>query len=135
MTPEMNNDTFDVELANHIWNEIKGMKNSTYIPTTKAELIAMDNFDLKTHMMLNEAFYNAAIMLLDNEVNMYVAFLKEMDDELADVESLDALLRHTQFFGENYEDSRTEFVSCFVEIMWPVLNGKKMKKKKRSASK
>lgn len=135
MTPEMNNDTFDVELANQIWNEIKGMKNSTYIPTTKAELIAMDNIDLRNHMMLNEAFYNAAIMLLDNEVNMYVAFLKEMDDELADIESLDALLRHTQFFGENYEDSRTEFVSCFVEIMWPVLNGKKMKKKKRSASK
>ena len=135
MTPEMNNDTFDVKLANHIWNEIKGMKNSTYIPTTKAELIAMDNIDLKNHMMLNEAFYNAAIMLLDNEVNMYIAFLKEMDDELADIESLDALLRHTQFFGENYEDSRTEFVSCFVEIMWPVLNGKKMKKKKRSASK
>lgn len=135
MTPEMNNDTFDVELANHIWNEIKAMQNSTYIPTTKAELIAMDNIDLRNHMMLNEAFYNAAIMLLDNEVNMYVAFLKEMDDELADIESLDALLRHTQFFGENYEDSRTEFVSCFVEIMWPVLNGKKMKKKKRSASK
>lgn len=135
MTPEMNNDTFDVELANQIWNEIKGMKTSTYIPTTKAELIAMDNIDLRNHMMLNEAFYNAAIMLLDNEVNMYVAFLKEMDDELADIESLDALLRHTQFFGENYEDSRTEFVSCFVEIMWPVLNGKKMKKKKRSASK
>lgn len=131
----MNNDTFDVELANHIWNEIKAMQNSTYIPTTKAELIAMDNIDLRNHMMLNEAFYNAAIMLLDNEVNMYVAFLKEMDDELADIESLDALLRHTQFFGENYEDSRTEFVSCFVEIMWPVLNGKKMKKKKRSASK
>lgn len=131
----MNNDTFDVELANQIWNEIKGMKTSTYIPTTKAELIAMDNIDLRNHMMLNEAFYNAAIMLLDNEVNMYVAFLKEMDDELADIESLDALLRHTQFFGENYEDSRTEFVSCFVEIMWPVLNGKKMKKKKRSASK
>ena len=85
MTPEMNNDTFDVELANHIWNEIKGMKNSTYIPTTKAELIAMDNIDLKNHMMLNEAFYNAAIMLLDNEVNMYIAFLKEMDDELADI--------------------------------------------------
>lgn len=135
MTPEMNNDTFDVELANHIWNEIKAMQNSTYIPTTKAELIAMDNIDLRNHMMLNEAFYNAAIMLLDNEVNMYVAFLKEMDDELADIESLDTLLRHTQFFGENYEDSRTEFVSCFVEIMWPVLNGKKMKKKKRSASK
>ena len=127
MTPEMNNDTFDVKLANHIWNEIKGMQNSTYIPTTKAELIAMDNIDLKNHMMLNEAFYNAAIMLLDNEVNMYVSFLKEVDDELADIESLDALLRHTQFFGENYEDSRTEFVSCFVEIMWPVLNGKKMK--------
>ena len=127
MNTETNKNTFNVELATQIWNEIMGIQNCTYLPTNKAELIAMNNFGLKGHMMLNEAFYNVAIMLLDNEVNMYIAFLKEMNDELADIESLDELLRHTQFFGEDYEDSRTEFVSCFVETMWPVLNGKKMK--------
>ena len=136
MHTEMKKESFDIELANQLWNEIKEMKNSTYIPTTKTELIAMDNFELKCRMQLNETFYNTAIELLNTEVDMYITFLKDMYKELSGIKSLNDLLCMTQFFGEDYEDSRTEFVSCFVEIMWPVLNGKKMKKtRKRIISK
>ena len=82
MHTEMKKESFDVELANQLWNEIKEMKNSTYIPTTKAELIAMDNFELKCRMQLNETFYNTAIELLNIEVDMYITFLKDMYKEL-----------------------------------------------------
>ena len=74
MFTEVKKESFDIELANQLWNEIKGMKNDTYIPTTKAELIAMDNFELKCRMQLNETFYNTAIELLNIEVDSILIF-------------------------------------------------------------
>ena len=88
--------------------------NSTYVPTTKAELFSMDYIELKSRLMLNMVFYNAAIVLLDDEVTKMVGEICSWDEDLEDVCTLEDLL-NSKDFREDYESARCNFVTILME--------------------
>ena len=96
---------------------IADLSNSTYVPTTKEEILAMDYFELKILMATNMSFYNAAIALLDEEVNAMIDIARPWSRKLKKARNLEDVL-NAKYFGKNYEDSRCEFASIFVEHLW-----------------
>lgn len=93
---------------------IEEVTNSTYIPTTKSELMDMDYIELKCRLMFNMAFYNAAIVLLNEEVTNMVEMICRWDEKLKKVRTLEALL-NSKHFRENYESARCNFVTILME--------------------
>lgn len=93
---------------------VEEVTNSTYIPTTKDELMDMDYIELKCRLMFNMAFYNAAIVLLDEEVAKLIEDMRSWNESLTDVRTLEDLL-NSKDFREEYESARCNFVTILME--------------------
>lgn len=109
---------FVAQTATEVRQHMAELANSTYTPTSKEEILAMDYMDLKILMNLNLAFYNAAIALLEREITKLIDLIRSWDEELQKVQTLDDVLRGTQYFGNDYEDSRGEFVTVLLDYLW-----------------
>lgn len=96
------------------------MTNNACIPSTREEILNMDYMVLKILMKYNMTFYNAAIILLDREIAKQIAEMRSWEDEeeLRNVQNLEDLLRNTGYFGNDYEESRKEFVTMFLDSLW-----------------
>lgn len=96
------------------------LKNSTYIPTSKEEILNMDYTDLKILMKYNIPFYNTAVILLDREITKQLEKMRSWGDEeeLRNVQDLEDLLHNTGYFGDDYEEARKEFVTMLLDILW-----------------
>ena len=97
-------------------------KTLDYIPTSLEELKQIDFFDLYIMMIQNEKFYNAAVVLCQEPIERMIRISKkiaaegEIDCEpLDDVQTLEELL-NTNYFGDDYESSRREFISTLVDV-------------------
>ena len=113
-------DKFTVEMLPAKFMEyLDYLTNCDYVPTTKKEIFDLSYTDFKILMSFNMPFYNAAIVLLDEEISAYIQQLCEGNDYrgLKKVKTLDDLLLHTRYFGRKYEDRRQEFVSCLSSYL------------------
>ena len=90
-------------------NRINAAKTSTYTPDCAKTIFSIDFMDLNLLMEYNQKFFDACMDLLKSEVEQYILSLN-----LCDISSLDDLL-NCGFFGEDYESSRSEFISAFLE--------------------
>ena len=93
-----------------------------YVPATLEELKRIDFMDCKVVMGQNPRFYDAAIALSGDIIAHMIDVAKKLVAEgeiecepLDDVQTLEDLL-HTSYFGDDYESSRDEFVSTFVDV-------------------
>ena len=94
-----------------------------YVPTSLEELKRIDYIDLKIVMEQNERFYNAAVSLGTDAIASLIGIAKKLvaEDEiecspLDHVQTLEDLL-NSGYYGEDYDSSRTEFITCFAEYI------------------
>ena len=90
-------------------NRINAAKTSTYTPNCAKTIFSIDFMDLKLLMEYNQKFFDASMDLLKSEIEQFILSIN-----LCDISSLDDLL-NCGFFGEDYESSRSEFISAFLE--------------------
>lgn len=108
------------------WNaRIKAIKSCEFSTLTAADILNMDDFEVKLLMLYNPQFYTLAIEALGQYVDMFLAqtneFIREDwegEDPAPQFDSLDELLYGSDYFGTDPESSRREFVCVFQDVLW-----------------
>lgn len=108
------------------WNaRIKAIKSREFSVLTAADILDMDDFEVKLLMLYNPQFYTLAIEALGQYVDMFLAqtneFIREDwegEDPAPQFDSLDELLYGSDYFGTDPESSRHEFVCVFQDVLW-----------------
>ena len=106
-------------------SEDKPIKSREFNVLTAADILDMDDFEVKLLMLYNTQFYALAIEALGQYVDLFLAqtneFIREDwegEDPAPQFDSLDELLYGSDYFGTNPESSRREFVRAFQDILW-----------------
>lgn len=108
------------------WNaKMNALKTRQFTTLTAEEILAMDDMECKLLMLHNEQFYALAIEALGQYVDMFLAqtneFIREEwegDDAAPQFDSLDELLYGSDYFGNEREGNRREFVRVFLDNLW-----------------
>lgn len=94
-----------------------------YAPASLEELKRIDYMDLKIIMEQNKRFYNAAVSLGTDAIACMIRTAKKRAAKgkaecgpLDHVQTLEDLL-NSGYYGEDYDSSRTEFITCFAEYI------------------
>ena len=94
-----------------------------YAPASLEELKRIDYMDLKIVMEQNKRFYNAAVSLGTDAIACMIRTAKKRAAKgkaecgpLDHVQTLEDLL-NSGYYGEDYDSSRTEFITCFAEYI------------------
>ena len=108
------------------WNAyINSIKCREFNVLTAADILDMDDFEVKLLMLYNTQFYTLAIEALGQYVDMFLAqtneFIREDwegEDPAPQFDSLDELLYGSDYFGTDPESNRCEFVRAFQDVLW-----------------
>lgn len=101
------------------WNaRIKAIKSREFSVLTAADILDMDDFEVKLLMMYNTQFYTLAIEALGSYIGLFLDEIREWDDSLANISSLDELLTDCDYFGNDFEGRRREFIAVFLDCLW-----------------
>lgn len=101
------------------WNaRINAIKSREFAALTAADILNMDDFEVKLLMLYNAQFYTLAIQALGSYIGLFLNEIREWDDSLANISNLDALLTDCDYFGDDFEGRRREFITFFLDYLW-----------------
>lgn len=117
---------FEKAPSKETWNAlIESLKVRQFTTLTAEEILEMDYMECKLLMLHNHQFYTLAVKALERYVNMCVAetngFIQEGWEGKGvapQFNTLDELLRDSDYFGDEYESNRCEFVRVFLDLLW-----------------
>lgn len=101
------------------WNaRINAIKSREFAVLTAADILDMDDFEVKLLMLYNPQFYVLAIEALGSYIDLFLDEIREWDVSLATISSLDELLTDCDYFGDDFEGRRREFITFFLDCLW-----------------
>ena len=101
------------------WNaHIKSIKSREFNVLTAADILDMDDFEVKLLMLYNPQFFALAIEALGSYIGLFLDEIREWDDSLTTISSLDELLTDCDYFGNDFEGRRREFITVFLDCLW-----------------
>lgn len=101
------------------WNaRIDAIKSREFVALTAADILDMDAFEVKLLMLYNTQFYILAIQALGSYIGLFLDEIREWDDSLTTISSLDELLTDCDYFGNDFEGRRREFITVFLDCLW-----------------
>ena len=105
------------------WNaRINAIKSREFAALTAADILNMDDFELKLLMLYNMQFYTLAIEALGSYIGLFLDDIREWDDCLMNISSHDELLTDCNYFGNDFEGRRREFITVFLDCLWDYAN-------------
>lgn len=101
------------------WNAcIKAIKSREFNVLTAADILDMDDFEVKLLMLYNTQFYTLAIEALGSYIGRFLDEIREWNDCLTNIANLDELLTDCDYFGNDFEGRRSEFITVFLDCLW-----------------
>ena len=101
------------------WNaRIDAIKSREFSALTAADILDMDAFEVRLLMLYNAQFYTLAIAALGNYISLFLDEIREWDDCLTSIANLDELLTDCDYFGNDYNGRRREFIYVFLDCLW-----------------
>ena len=108
------------------WNErVNALKDRQFTALTAEEILEMDCTECKLLMLYNMEFFELAMKALEPYVEQFLAetneFIREdwdSEEDAPQFDSLDSLLKDSNYFGDTYESSRRECVNVFLDHLY-----------------